>query len=247
MNCKELRTHWEMEPIVAINLRPDSVELAEHIAACPECHRFVEEWKDVAQHLDVLRDTVPEIPASVDAAVLANYRGYQAERSRSAVSVPLRGRISLGGVLSWAAAVSFAVIVAYGGLLFIPSQRGSLDRHLGERQPMVAPQRVNQANKKMSATQPPERNTARSVSAVGKRTKHLSPVAKPDPLIPTRFQSLMYCDQFSCPGAMDVIHVRLPGPVLGVTPASARTNDLVSADVLVGPDGIARGIRVAEW
>ena len=246
MNCKELRAHWESEPIVAINRRPDSVELAEHIAACSECHRLVEEWKDVAKHLDVLRYSAPEIPTSLDAAMLARYRGYQAERSRSAVSVPLMGRISLHGVLAWAAAVSFAVIVAYGGaLLFIPNQRGSVDPHLGEQQPMVAPKSVTAVNQQMAGSQKPARS-AKSVHALAKRSKHLAPVAEQDPLFPTRFQSLMYCDQFSCPGAMDVIHLRLPGPVLGVTSASARANGLVSAYVLVGPDGIARGIRVVE-
>lgn len=247
MNCKELRTHWESEPIVAVNRRPDSVELAEHIAACSECHRFVEEWKDVAKHLDLLRYTAPEIATSLDAAMLAKYRGYQAERSRWAASVPLMGRISLRGVLSWAAAVSFAVIVAYGGvLLFIPNQRGSVDPHLGEQQPMIAPKSVTAENQEMAGSQKPARNHAKSVRALAKRTKHLAPVVEQDPLFPTRFQSLMYCDQFSCPGAMDVIHLRLPGPVLGVTSASAHANGPVSADVLVGPDGIARGIRVVE-
>jgi hypothetical protein len=247
MNCKELRAHWEMEPIAAINRRPDSVELAEHIAACSECHRFVEEWKDVAKHLDLLRLATPEIPSSLDAAMLARYRDYQAERSRSAVFVPLMGRISLRGVLTWAAAISFAVIVAYGGLLlFIPNQRGSVDPHLRAQQSMVAPKSVTAVKGEMAGSQKSARNRAKSVHALAKRTKHLAPVAEQDPLFPTRFQSLMYCDQFSCPGAMDVIHLRLPGPVLGVTPASARANGLVSAYVLVGPDGIARGIRVVE-
>jgi hypothetical protein len=56
----------------------------------------------------------------------------------------------------------------------------------------------------------------------------------------------MYCDQISCSDSMDVIRVQLPSPVMGITPASARMGGVVSADVLVGPDGIARGIRVVE-
>jgi len=247
MNCKDLRTYWENEPIVAINRRADSMELAEHIAACSECRRFVEEWKDVAKHLDVLRCTAPEIPDSVDAAVLAKYRGYQAERSRSVLSVPLMGRISLRGALTWAAAVSFAVIVAYGGvLLFIPNQAGTVGPHRGDQQPTVASKSGTAVNQEMGRSQKPARNIVKSVRPTAKRTTHLAPVAAQDPWFPTRFQSLMYCDQFSCPGAMDVLHLRLPGPILGLTSASARANGMVSADVLVGPDGIARGIRVVE-
>jgi hypothetical protein len=45
---------------------------------------------------------------------------------------------------------------------------------------------------------------------------------------------------------MEIIRVQLPSPVMGLTPTSARMGGAVSADILVGPDGIARGIRVVE-
>jgi hypothetical protein len=45
---------------------------------------------------------------------------------------------------------------------------------------------------------------------------------------------------------MDVIRVQLPSPIFGIMPGSAQATGFVSADVLVGPDGIARGIRLVE-
>jgi len=63
---------------------------------------------------------------------------------------------------------------------------------------------------------------------------------------PTRFQGLMYCDPLSCPGAMDVIRVELPPPVLESGGAGPKARGIVFADVLVGADGIARGIHVVE-
>lgn len=73
-----------------------------------------------------------------------------------------------------------------------------------------------------------------------------NPVNHQDNPLPTGFQSLMYCDQLSCAGAMDVIRVQLASPVLGVSSVSPKASNFVSADVLVGSDGIARGIRVVE-
>jgi hypothetical protein len=54
----------------------------------------------------------------------------------------------------------------------------------------------------------------------------------------------MYCDALSCPEAMDLIRVQvptaaMPGQVSGFIDPSGS----VTADVLVGADGIARGIR----
>ncbi len=45
---------------------------------------------------------------------------------------------------------------------------------------------------------------------------------------------------------MEVIRVQLPSSVTGLAAASTSANGAVFADVLVGPDGIARGIRIVE-
>ena len=77
-------------------------------------------------------------------------------------------------------------------------------------------------------------------------TQAMQTVAEIDENLPAKFQSLMYCDQISCPGAMEVIRMQFPPPLLGLAPRSGAANGLISADVLVGQDGIARGIRVIE-
>ncbi len=245
MTCDELRSCWESDLRVAVNLRSDSAELAEHVVSCPECNRFIEEQQEVAKYLHVVRDSAPAIPPSLDVAVVANYRSYVSERSCSAASAPVTRRINAPGALGWAAAVAFAVVVAYGGmLLFIPRQHVWVDRPGTARQPMV-PQVPTTANKGTSLAQ---KHTRRAPKSLGDSVKRANPasLAERDNWFPTRFQSLMYCDQISCPGTMEVIRVQLPSPVFGLTPASARTNGAISADVLVGPDGIARGIRVVE-
>lgn len=63
--------------------------------------------------------------------------------------------------------------------------------------------------------------------------------------MPDGFRSLMYCDELSCGGAMDVLRIQLPPSAIGLMTAEPSGN-VVSADVLVGADGIARGIRIVR-
>jgi hypothetical protein len=56
----------------------------------------------------------------------------------------------------------------------------------------------------------------------------------------------MYCDALSCGGAMQLIRVQLSSPAAAFEPAAASPDGAIYADVLVGSDGIARGIRVVR-
>jgi hypothetical protein len=63
---------------------------------------------------------------------------------------------------------------------------------------------------------------------------------------PDGFSSLMYCDPLSCPEAMEIIRVQLPTSGTGPARGPASTYGMVVAEVIVGSDGIARGIRIVE-
>ena len=89
MTCKELHDYWESDLRVAISLLSDSAELAEHVATCPKCDLFITERKELEKQLHLVSSAGPEIPPSLDNAVLANYRRYMAERPSSAVSNPV--------------------------------------------------------------------------------------------------------------------------------------------------------------
>ncbi|HWY02546.1 MAG TPA: hypothetical protein VNX60_02665 [Candidatus Acidoferrum sp.] len=245
MTCQELHNYFEGNLCVDTN-RLLEVALAEHIAACLLCNRFVKEQKELEEHLRIARNSAPPIPASLDNAVLANYRSFVFDQSRLAKSTPLARRINPRAALGWAAAVAFALVVAYGGaLLVIPRQHVEVRRQYTVRQ-STAPQAQATANKETAPAQIVTRKAPKPYGDSGKRANNRALPAEGDYSFPTRFQSLMYCDQISCSDTMDVIRVQLPSPVMGITPASARMGRVVSADVLVGPDGIARGIRVVE-
>ncbi len=60
------------------------------------------------------------------------------------------------------------------------------------------------------------------------------------------YSNLMYCDPVVCSGPMQVVHIKVP--VGQVKPNLGQTmgNAFVNAEVVIGPDGVARAIRVAN-
>jgi hypothetical protein len=74
------------------------------------------------------------------------------------------------------------------------------------------------------------------------------------------YDNLMYCDPVVCSGPMQVVNIKVPASQLQPNPAKegalqspgkpsaaqADGNSFVNVEVLVGPDGVARAIRVAN-
>ena len=62
------------------------------------------------------------------------------------------------------------------------------------------------------------------------------------------YSDLMYCDPVVCSGPMQVVRIKVP--VRQVKPGAGKngsnSNSFVNAEVVVGPDGVARAIRVAN-
>jgi hypothetical protein len=252
MTCKELRRYWGSDSGIKSGAQWDVAEVSEHISNCQECNRVVRQWQEIANCLSLLRDSVPPIPDSLDQAVLAGYRRYPWKHSHMAVPVRLRILLKVRESLAWTTAVAFAFVVAYGGmLLFSPRQRGWLDRQVEERQPIAASFATTARSKEteqreITAAKEPVPKKRDHIVASARHADYPISTIEPDDAFQASFKSLMYCDQLSCSGAMDVIHVQLPAPLLGVMPASVRAGGVVSAYVLVGTDGIARGIRVVD-
>jgi hypothetical protein len=92
-----------------------------------------------------------------------------------------------------------------------------------------------------------------------KTERHETASARPAPaIVPTPvaddletspadgFRSLMYCDDLSCGGGMQMVRVELPARAAGFTQVSGSPGGFVTADVLIGSDGFARGIRIVH-
>jgi hypothetical protein len=60
------------------------------------------------------------------------------------------------------------------------------------------------------------------------------------------YSNLVYCDPVVCSGPMQVVHIKVPVGQVKPNVGQSGGNGFVNADVVVGPDGVARAIRVAN-
>lgn len=234
MTCQELRVYFE-DPL---RMDAEFSAEAEHLVRCPECARFVEARRELGAGLRLIRKSVPQLPAALDASVLADYRHEIAGRAPRVNSIP--GRRRRVAIACWSAAAAALMLAA--GLAFHSGRRNDDSTvQLHSVAMLHAPEPIMPAK---------AANIIRPAKPIGSlSTRHQRPArsaqAVESPAL-ADFRGLMYCDELSCGGAMQLIRVQLASSTLPIAPTGRTTNQVIYADVLVGPDGIARGIRVIE-
>ena len=70
--------------------------------------------------------------------------------------------------------------------------------------------------------------------------------AASDDLPVAQFDSLLYCDPFSCGDPMQVIRLEMPAASVGRAYRPLARNGFVSAELIVGADGLTRAVRFAK-
>jgi len=242
MTCHEVRLYFE-DPL---RFDADFTGEAEHLARCPECARFVEARRELRAGLHLLRDSVPQAPATLDAAVLTSYRRQIANGATGVRRASRKSRI----VLAWGAA---AALIALAASIAVYSSRENERRsaQIAVQKITVAESNAANAANGLSSTKPALSKTkiVPSKKALRPHPAHAehsaSTMATADNRAPEMFRSLMYCDPLSCGESMQVIRVQLPSSA-AFDPAATAAGEAIYADVLVGPDGVARGIHVLQ-
>ncbi len=232
MTCEELRLYVQD----AIRLDGEFRVDPEHLVQCAACAQFVEAQRKLGAGLRLMRQSVPQLPASLDAVVLANYRRHIRDYESAARSTPWQRRFI---ILSWSAAAT--ALVLFAALVFFSERRSVIPGAQTHAQNLSAGSTPVTANK--TAVHPRSPNSRASHPPRPER-QALSVATLDSPS--AGFRSLMYCDELSCGGAMEVIRLQLPSSAAALAPAAGSTNGPVLADVLVGADGIVRGIRIVE-
>jgi len=247
MTCEELHLYFE-EHVCDSQFESDRGVLAEHIATCADCARYAEDHWALTNSLRMVRESAEGTSVSLDATVVRNYRQHVAERQNALVPVQRR---QLRPVLGWAWAAIAAVFLV--GLVWLSSARKPVTVN-------IPPTRVQPAEtpsmEKSTETTParpavveakgPSFKASQRVPSPSGNTSAPFPVRAARSL-PDGFRSLMYCDALSCGEGMDIIRVQLPSAAMPRQVSGfVQTSGLVTADVIVGPDGIARGIRFEE-
>jgi hypothetical protein len=237
MTCHELRLHFE-DPL---RMDAEFPGEAEHLAHCTACARFVEARCKLGSGLRLVRESAPEPSAALMTSVLANYRAQISGGDPTLV----RSRTRRFAVVAWTTAAA-AVLALAGALLLHPARRlETSNSKIESAQPPVAEtgtfeKGANRVPWTKAASSPKTRLRS------ARQPRRAPPAATTKSPVSEDFRSLMYCDALSCGGAMQLIRVQLPSSAAAFEPAAALPYGAIYADVLVGSDGIARGIRVVQ-
>src|SRR5206468_10941885 len=78
MNCREIQAFFEDNSPEFD--KADCAEVTEHVSGCANCRKIVDTREETSARLRLLHESVPPVPASLDAAVLAKYRRQIATR-----------------------------------------------------------------------------------------------------------------------------------------------------------------------
>jgi hypothetical protein len=247
MTCQELRLCFENP----LRRESESSLESEHLARCADCARFVEAQRELAAGLRCAREAVPVPPASLDDAILASYRKQIASRPAAQTAILPRPRFA---TLGWNTAAAAVVLVIVSGILLFQNRKAVTT--ITQPHPLQSTAALHPA---VAATVAAAARSSRPKPFRAAAHPATHPVANPalrpfrapsaevrENSIPAGFRSLMYCDELSCGGALEVIRVQLPSSVTVLAPASTSPQGVVFADVLVGPDGIVRAIRIVE-
>lgn len=248
MTCEQVRLNFEGH-LREAEERSIRAEVAEHVSICTECSRYVEEQRALGRSLRMVRESAPALPESLDASVVARYRQYFGQRL-GASAEPDRRFIP---VATWAWGAAAAVVLAGAAFwFFIPGQKKTSIQTTISTPNLSAP--VAPESPAAPRTPPvvatnvaEHRHTATSRTSPKAADRATEVPIRVSRSLPEGFRSLMYCDALSCPGDMEMIRVQLPASAMSrQVPGLIQTSGSVTADVLVGPDGVARGIRLDE-
>ncbi len=237
MTCQELHCYLENPLRVEVYMYRESLprSVSSHLVECRDCACLFEEQKALGISLNMARDAAPQVPPGLEAKVLANYWRQMEEPESFVPQSPWRFS---NAWLPWGVATVIALVAVFSAALFLGRSRAPI------RAKKIA--QVGTQNAPLLQQQASEKSAKQSVAAATFKQK--TPVKQVPTTngvnispLPPGFASLMYCDELTCSGAMEVIRVELP-PAAGQAAAPAASP--VMAEVLVGDDGVARGIRI---
>ena len=250
MTCNELQDSVNSASARAVGT--PSADILYHLESCRACREWVEIEQRLTGPLQLVRNSAPTVPATLDESVLNAYRA-QLQHASSDV-IPLRKPVRPMSNFVWRAAVAALLLlgaIILFGIRRVPSPPATAKTKIQPAPIVSSPQAQTQAQSEAPKRVITKQNIIKK--KVASRVRHRAPDAETEGSsteaaymgLPPDFRNLMYCDQLSCSGAMEVIRMNLPVSSMGLASPS-RSSNVVAADVVVGPDGVARAIRIVN-
>jgi len=210
-------------------------------------------WKWRSEGHEQTRDACDTRASAVDRNKLLRLSAAEAQPSaqlRTRVLSILEDRIEHKKSLQmWLVPASAAVMVAVVALVLSysrlrlpqpPSPLPIASKTASVRPVDPSPQKqVARQHKGPIVTRPREQNRQpESLQAKRPALTNELPIAQ--------FDSLLYCDPFSCGDPMQVIRLEVPAASVGRAYRPLARNGFVNAEVIVGTDGLTRAVRFTK-
>jgi hypothetical protein len=240
MTCQQFHDHLRNAEDLDFDPAGLSPEILQHISACATCKALVEQRSELGMSLQQFRNSAPEISASLDAAISASFRKLNELPFASSSVTPNRKRTPPMPVITCSAAVVAAAVIA---VLILPIKKANL-RAVPD---VPAAPVISSEFPKLPSNGAVQLESSLALRSNGHELNQWrSSTSETYSQVPSGFTSLMYCDQLSCAGDMEVVRVQLSPSMLGLPPRRSDPAATIVAEVLVGADGIARGIRIEQ-
>jgi hypothetical protein len=249
MTCNELHDHLESGRSLFRTDEGLSSDITAHIEHCSSCHRWVQMEEQLSGQLRLLRNSAPLVPTTLDESILSAYRRQMQQPVNAPTPVQ---KVSWSEGIFWRAAI--AALVLLGAIVLFGHRKTVNPPSMATVQP---PPVAEQTQGRTQSSTEPAKTIATQKSAkrhvqretVVRKTQTVSEAGASTEAavntLPSDFRSLMYCDQLSCSGAMELIRMNLPASALGMA-SPLRSSNVVAADVVIGADGVARAIRIVN-
>lgn len=262
MTCRDFMDAAELlTPSQLLRLPAEERPLSAHASECNSCREWLESHRALENALQALSSEAAEQQASpqVEQALLQAFRKH--DFSPQVVVMPPRATSSLwtlSRVFEYGAYAAVAAALVVGVFLGVRLLRDAQNKTTAEQATVTTPLTTgagsSAAETEKSAV--PEHPTSDAAEKVADKVELQNPVAavkrstaaQATTAASTResagYVPLMLCDPLICSGDEQVIRMELPASGSGT--ADGSPGQTVLADVVIGEDGLVRGMRIVN-
>ena len=261
MTCREFMDEAELlTPSQLLRLPAEEQPLSAHASECRLCREWLESHRALGDALHTLSSVTAEQQAGpqVEQALLQAFR--KQDLASQVVVMPKRAVSSLwtlSRVFEYGAYAAVAAALAVGVFLAVRVMRETPDKTAPVQATVTTPQRSaplsSTINSKSGTSERPTTGVVEEVAPVVAAQNPAVAVTRsaPDKVTAETSNSetagyvpLMLCDPLICSGDVQVIRMELP--VMGSASADGSSGQTVLADVVIGEDGLVRGMRIVN-
>ena len=258
MTCREFMDAAELlTPSQLLRLPAKEEPLSAHASECGSCREWLESHRVLVNALQAVSSETAEQQAGpqVEQAVLRAFRNH--DFAPQVVVMPQRATASLwtlSRVFEYGAYAAVAAALIVGVFLGVRVLRDSQDKATTAQTSVTAtPTSGSTTDAQSETTEPPAIAATDKLAASVDVKNPAADVKRSEPAQATTATStresagyvpLMLCDPLICSGDEQVVRMELP--VMGSASADGSSGQTVVADVVIGEDGLVRGMRIVN-